>query len=102
MITPFSTGIQREFANYLNKLFTFNDYFQLFFAHSNCYIVLNKCSEMSARILGKKLWVNVRRSEYFFKCTEVLDFVCDRYIEILHILKLRQFIVSINWYWMCR
>ena len=35
MITPFSKEIQREFANYLNKLYTFNDYFQLFFAHSS-------------------------------------------------------------------
>ena len=32
---------------------------------------------------------------YFFKYIEVLELVC----EVLHILKLRQFIVSINWYW---
>ena len=32
MITPFSKGIQRESANSSNKLFTFNDYFQPFFA----------------------------------------------------------------------
>ena len=41
MITPFSKGIQKESAKYLNKLFTFNDYFQLFLAHSNRYIFLN-------------------------------------------------------------
>ena len=35
MITPFSKGIQREFAKYMNKLFTFNDYFQLLFVHPN-------------------------------------------------------------------
>ena len=37
MIIEFSKEIQWESANYLNKLFIFNDYFQLFFAHSNCY-----------------------------------------------------------------
>ena len=42
----FSKEIQRESVNYLNKLFTFNDYFQLFFAHYNCYIFLNKCSQV--------------------------------------------------------
>ena len=39
--------------------------------------------------------MEVRRSKY----TELLDLVCDRYIQILHVLKLKQFIVSINWYW---
>ena len=43
--------------------------------------------------------MKVRRSKCFLKYTEVLDLVCDRYIQILHILKLRKFIVSINWYW---
>ena len=38
---------------------------------------------------ASNLSINVRRSN-FFKATEVLD----RYIQILHILKLRQFIVS--------
>ena len=41
MITPFSKGIKWESENYLNKLFNTNDYFQLFFAHSNCYSFLN-------------------------------------------------------------
>ena len=55
MITPFSKGIKRESENYLNKLFNFNDYFQLFFAHSNCYSFLNRCSQvcLCARILDK-------------------------------------------------
>ena len=34
MITPFSKGIQRESANYLNKLFTFNAYTQPFSLHT--------------------------------------------------------------------
>ena len=29
MITPFSKGIKKKSENYLNKLFNFNDYFQL-------------------------------------------------------------------------
>ena len=43
--------------------------------------------------------MKVRRSKYFLKYTEVLDLVCDRYIQILHVLKLRPFIVSVDWYW---
>ena len=43
--------------------------------------------------------MKVRRSKFFLKYTEVLDLLCDWYIQILHIPKLRQFIVSINWYW---
>ena len=39
------------------------------------------------------------RSRYFLKYMEVLDLVCDRYIQILHILELRQIVVLINWYW---
>ena len=55
MITAFSKGIQRESANYLNKLFIFNDYFQLFFALSNCNIIFNLCFKvcLSAKTLDK-------------------------------------------------
>ena len=31
--------------------------------------------------------------------TEVRDLVCDRCIQILRIQKVRQFIISITWYW---
>ena len=41
MINPFSKEIQRESANYLNKLYTFNDYFQLFLHTLVYYILLN-------------------------------------------------------------
>ena len=37
-----------------------------------------------------KLWIQVHR--FINKYIEVLDLVCDRYIQILHILKLRQFL----------
>ena len=63
MITPFSKGIKRESENYLNKLFNFNDYFQLFFARSYCYSFLNRCSQvcLCARILDKSYSLFVLR-----------------------------------------
>ena len=54
-------------------------------------------------VCQREYWIKavdkVRRSKFFLKYTEVLDLLCDWYIQILHILKLRQLIVSINWYW---
>ena len=65
MITPSFKGIQRESANFLNKLFTFNNYFQLFFAYSYCYIFFNKCSQvcLSVRILDKAVNESIHRSK---------------------------------------